>query len=368
MTHCIVVGGGIAGMLSARFLAEAGVRVTLFDKGALGQESSWAGGGIVSPLYPWRYSEAVNQLAVYGQRHYPALIHALIKETHVDAELLHSGLLILDDVEPEIAPWQQKWQIPVERIEGADRLAEIQPGLNPGITAATWMPSVNQLRNPRLVKALVAALQSNEQVTIKAHQAITSLLRSGDTIGGVQTETGVLEADYVLVTAGAWSGDLMAGFHLPKPEIEPVKGQMLLIKALPGLLSRMVMDHGHYLIPRKDGLILAGSTVERCGYDKSVTTAAADSLYHFATEIIPSLESFPVVQQWAGLRPGSIDGLPHIGPLSDAQGLFLNAGHFRNGIVIGLASARLVVDLILERTPVVNPVPYLPSNIMETSA
>lgn len=360
MTDVIIVGGGISGLLSARLLAAAGRNVLVVEKGAdLGRESSWAGGGIVSPLYPWRYPDEISQLASYGQAHYPALIEALLGETGIDAELLSSGLLILDEPEPEMAAWAEKWDAKIEQVVNRKALEVVQPGLNNRYQNGIWMPDIRQLRNPRLMKALSASVDENPRITVKRGVEVTRIRLDADRVCGIETNLEAFDCDTVLLAAGAWSGQLLSEYPTPKLDIFPVKGQMILFKAEPELLQRMVMHAGRYLIPRKDGLILAGSTLEYTQFEKEVTANARDSLQAFATELVPALENAPIVTQWAGLRPGSPTGVPTIGECPDVRGLFINAGHFRNGVVIGLASAQIAVDLIVGKEPILDSLPYV---------
>ncbi len=361
MTDVIIVGGGVSGLLCARLLAEAERNVLLVEKGAdLGQESSWAGGGLVSPLYPWRYPDEISRLARYGQARYPALIDTLLEETGIDAELLSSGLLILDEPELEMQSWAEKWNAKIELLEDRTALEGVQSGLNRRHRSGIWMPDIRQLRNPRLMKALSASVSKNPRITVKQGVEVSNIRIDAGRVTGIDTHHETLHCDTVLIAAGAWSGLLMQGVAAAKLDVFPVKGQMILFQAQPGLLQRMVMHEGRYLIPRKDGLILAGSTLEYTQFEKEVTANARESLQAFATDLVPALQDAPIVTQWAGLRPGSPTGVPTIGPCSDARGLFINAGHFRNGIVIGLASAQIVVDLVVGREPVLNPLSYLP--------
>ena len=133
---------------------------------------------------------------------------------------------------------------------------------------------------------------------------------------------------------------------------------MVLFEAEPETLLHMVLDNDHYLIPRRDGKILAGSSVEYTAFDKSISNASKDKLSHFATELFPTLKNFPIINHWAGLRPGTKHGIPYIDKHPEISNLSINAGHFRNGLVMGPASARLMADLILDRKPCVDPSPY----------
>ena len=209
------------------------------------------------------------------------------------------------------------------------------------------------------MQALRARLLQFDAFTLHEHCAVESLLRDGDAVVGVQCPVGRIEAAAVVLCAGAWSGDWLqqAGLTLP---VEPVKGQMLLYRMTPGWLPSIVMARGRYAIPRRDGHILIGSTLEYKGYDKRTTDEALASLRASAQALLPDLAQQSPVAQWAGLRPGSPDGVPYIGPVSSLPGLWLNTGHFRNGLVLAPASCRLLADLLLQRSPEIDPTPYLP--------
>ena len=358
MSKCIIIGAGAIGLIAARLLAHAGYDVQIIERGEAGKESSWAGGGILSPLYPWRYPDAINQLAHYGQQHYPALIRSLLEETGIDPQLLDSGMLILDPPEAEINDWARQWKHPVEFLDTTAALQSIQPGLSRTYQAATWLPDLKQLRNPRLMAALFASAEMHPRITVTANTPVTSLLIDQQRISGVATAKGNHEADFVLICAGAWSSELLPESDEPLRRIEPVKGQILQFQASADLLGCMIMENSRYLIPRKDGLILAGSTLEHTAFKKELTRDAREQLRDFAIGVVPALAKLPVVNHWAGLRPGTAEGIPLIGEHPSVAGLFINAGHFRNGIIIGLASAQLVVNLISKTEPIFDPAVY----------
>ncbi len=187
----------------------------------------------------------------------------------------------------------------------------------------------------------------------------TALRIRGSRVEGAETESGFQAAGAVIVAAGAWSGMLLSAFG-PGFGIEPVRGQIALLRGRPGLLAAIVGADCHYLIPRRDGRILAGSTVERAGFDKTTTREAVDELAAAARSLIPALSGAPVETAWAGLRPGSPGGIPLIGPHPSVEGLFLNPGHYRNGLFLAPGSAALLADLVLQRPPLLDPAPYLP--------
>lgn len=351
-----IVGGGIIGLLSARELAMAGETVAVLDRRELGRESSWAGGGILSPLYPWRYPEPVNRLARWGQTAYPELARELLANTKLDVEWIRSGLLILDTAEAERAlAWAA--QAGVSLVQLDDRsLHALAPAVSPAITSAWHFPEVAQVRNPRLVTALRQDLagrgvELREQVEVHGFESHHGRLHA------LRTSAGLLPAARAIVAAGAWSAQLLngTGLDLDHP---PVKGQMLLLRPHPRLISSVLLNGGHYLIPRRDGHILIGSTQERTGFDKATSTAAREELRAAALTMVPALADAAVEKHWAGLRPGSPHGIPVIDRHPDIQGLYLCTGHFRNGLVMAPASARLLVDVLLGRPPVVDPAPY----------
>lgn len=356
----VIVGGGVIGLLTAFNLASAGQQVVLLERSNVGQESSWAGGGIVSPLYPWRYSPAVTALAHWSQDFYPQLAERLFATTGVDPEVHTTGLYWLDlDDEAEALAWAWREQRPLSAVD-ISVAHDAVPVLGGGFSRAIYMADVANVRNPRLVKSLKAALSALPAVTIHEHCEVSGFIREGERVLGVQTSLGEIRGDQVVLAAGAWSGDLLKSLGLALP-VEPVKGQMILYKCASDFLSCMVLAKGRYAIPRRDGHILIGSTLEHEGFDKTPTSSALESLKASAIELIPALAQAEVVGHWAGLRPGSPEGIPYIGPVPGLEGLWLNCGHYRNGLVLAPASCQLFTDLMLGREPIIDPAPYAPS-------
>ncbi len=348
------------GLLTARELALEGVCVRLLERGQTGRESSWAGGGILSPLFPWRYPDPVTELARWSQAHYPALLEELASSTGIDPEWTPNGLLMLG-VSPEERQAAVAWAFRFGYdIELADEQAtgSLEPNLGRGLGEGVWMPGMAHARNPRLLAAIRASVESLG-VEIIEQCAVSEILTRNGHVTGVSTAMGDFAATRVTVAGGAWSGQILAPSGVAPP-IEPVRGQMILFRAQPGVVNRIILKDGHYVIPRRDGRVLVGSTMERAGFDKETTPSALEELRAAAAQLVPELIHYPLERHWAGLRPGSPEGVPFIGALPDVQGLFVNAGHFRNGVVMGLASCRLLADLVLGRSPVVDPLPYRP--------
>jgi len=353
----IIVGAGVSGLLTAVQLAEAGSDCCLLDRGSVGMESSWAGGGILSPLYPWNYPEAVSALAAWSTKNYPAFLSRLREQTGIDPEWINSGHLILDeDITFEaVGKWAETHDISVRPVEQQE-LQQLEPAIADNFQRALWFAGIGQVRNPRLIHALHARARQLGIRILEGNEA-RELLISDNGVSGIRTDGDTFTADQVLIATGAWGG-IPLNINIRPLPIEPVKGQMIQFQTEPGTIQRISLYKGRYVIPRKDGKVLAGSTLEHTGFDKSTDPSAAGKLRQAAAELFPILASAPVINQWAGLRPGNERQTPYIGEHPEIRGLFFNIGHFRNGIILGLASARLCADLILGQAPVLDPAAY----------
>jgi glycine oxidase len=354
-----IIGGGIIGLLSAHELEKAGERVVVLDRRVVGHESSWAGGGILSPLYPWRYPEPVNQLAHWSQRAYPELAQSLRESTQLDVEWIRSGLLVLNGADStdtgDAIAWAERWAVPLVRLDRAALHAFVPP-MNPAIEQALYFPEVAQIRNPRLLAALRQVL-IGRGVELRENVEVLGFEQRQGCLQRLHTSIGSLSAERCIVAAGAWSAELLKGTGVALDH-SPVKGQMLLLRPRAPLISRIILNEGYYLIPRRDGRILVGSTQEQTGFDKATSAAARAELCAAAQTMVPALADTEVEQQWAGLRPGSPQGIPIIDRHPEIRGLYICTGHFRNGLAMAPASARLMADVVLGRPPIIDPAPY----------
>lgn len=351
-----LIGGGIIGLLTAREFVNAGATVAVIEKNELGQESSWAGGGILLPLYPWRQPDAITRLVMQSLKLYPALASQLTAETGIDPEWTPCGLLIVKN--PDLSD-AVKW-CDANTITYRPAGVDFFNMLNTVPEQPLWLPEIAQARNPRLAKSLKQDL-INKGVTLIEHCDLNAVTVNQNRVTTIDTSSGRIEVNQLIITAGAWTNQLFRQF-LPSiadvPKIAPMKGQMLLFDAKPETLGYMVLDGDQYLIPRRDGKILAGSTVEQDDFNKTTTDQARERLSAFATELLPTLKDYPVIKHWAGLRPGTEHGIPYIDRHPELDNLYINAGHFRNGLAMGPASAQLMADLVLQREPKVAPEPY----------
>lgn len=361
-SEIIVIGAGAVGMLSARRLAETGCQVTLLERGRLGRGTSRAGGGIMSPLLPWKAAAPVAALAARSLPMLPGLAAELAHDTGIDPEYRADGLIYLDCPDREAAKaFAQRQGLRVEELDAA-ALAAVAPAAVRTEGPSLLFPDIAQIRNPRFLDALAEDLR-RRGVTLLQQAGETRLERSGE---GVAVDAGIhgrLRAEAVVVAAGAWSAGLLAPLGVSLPVV-PVRGQILWYLLPQPEFRQVLMRDGRYLIPRKDGVVLVGSTVEEVGFDDAVTAEAKMELSAAAAGMVPLLGTLAPQGQWAGLRPGSPDGIPLIGAVPGFRGLWLNTGHFRNGVNLAPASALLLEALLSGKSPPVDPGAYDPERAM----
>lgn len=365
--HIAIIGAGICGLLTALELVEQGCRITLFDQQEAGRASSWAGGGILSPMYPWRYPTAVNQLAMHGKALYAQWNEKLYPLTGIDFEIHETGMLIFDETDFATGlKYADHYQQPMQqsRLLCSTELEQVNPRLAPQLKQALYFPYLANIRNPRLLQSLITFLKQHPKVEFFEHCPIEQLIYQGDRITAIKTHHGkTLHADHVVLCSGAWSKLWSSSLNLEIP-VEPVQGQMLLFKTPPNWLPTMCMNQVMYLIPRKDGHIVCGSSVLHRGFDTQIDSRTQQRILDACLNMIPELKQFPIVQRWAGLRPSSPDGIPFIGLMPEYRNLWANFGHYRNGLCMGAASARLLRQLMLDQPLMLDPTPYSPQSLI----
>ncbi len=351
--HTLIVGAGVTGLSIALALLQRGGTVSVFERGQVGGESSWAGGGILSPLLPWDYAEPVNALALRSMARYPEWVAAIEQAAGLEAEFWRCGMLALKVAAPEQAlAWCAAHGLAAQ-AGCPDTLRSLPACCD---STSVWLPGVAQVRNPRLVAALRAAVVRGGGV-IHESSAIEGVLAAGSRVTALRTAAGSFAADSVVLAAGAWSG--LALSSLPAaPAIRPIRGQMLLFKLNPGILRTILFRDGLYLIPRRDGHILVGSTLEDAGFDKSTDAATRLRLHREAAELLPALANVEPIRHWAGLRPGSPDNIPVIDRHPDFDNVFVSSGHYRYGVTMAPASAELLADLMAGKPPALDRAPY----------
>jgi len=348
----IIVGGGVIGLSIARELAHRGVSdIVLVDKGEPGKEASWAAGGILAPQVEADSADDFFKLATASRDLYPSFAQALHDETGIDVELDQRGTLYLgfnedDEVElRERFDWQQRAGLRVEWLNSEDA-RRLEPNISPEVRCALRFPDDWQIENRKLVQALIAA---NERLGVRLlpNCEVTALRVERDRVAGVEAASGTISAAVVIVCAGAWTSSLTISPASARIEIEPVRGQMLCFKPTTQLAQHVIYSSRGYLVPRRDGRLLAGSTSERVGFDRRVTEEGVNSIRSMASEIAPALKAARLIDSWAGFRPRAIDDLPVIGPDVEVGGLFYATGHYRNGILLTPITAKLLADCVM---------------------
>ena len=321
MSRIAILGAGVIGLSTALALQRRGHGVCVFDAREAGRGSSWAGAGILYPLLPWDYDDTVNDWCARGIALQADWLAALRESTGIDPEYRVTGMRVPGGTTAEALTWLRKHGQAFE-CEGAD----------------LHLPDVAQVRNPRLVDALLAACRLAGIGVRSGLASLAPLVEAGGA-RGVCWAGGEWRADAVVVCAGAWSGQLQG----IGAAVFPVRGQMLALHA-PEVPAAIVYEGGRYLVPRKDGVVLLGSTLEYTGFDAATTPEAAADLLAWAEPIHPALTADRVIRHWAGLRPGSRLNHPLVGPHPSIPGLWLNTGHFRYGLTMAPACAEALAQ------------------------
>lgn len=359
----LVVGGGVIGCSAARELARAGASVAVVERDQPGTHASWAAAGMLSPQAECDEPGPFLDLLRAARALFPDVARELREETGIDVAYRDVGTLLValnDDDERHLearCAWQTEAGLPVSRL-GGEEARGLEPALSPAVRWALRFPEDHQVDNRRLARALWQAAASAGADFRTGREAVR-LLTDGIRATGVELAGGErIEAGRVVLAAGSWAGRLRG---LPRPlPVRPVHGQLLAVRTSPPLLEHVVDSPRCYLVPRLDGRLIAGATVEETGFRTAVTPAGLLHLLSSALEIVPSLSGAPVVETWSGLRPGTPDDLPILGPDPEMEGLIYAAGHYRNGILLAPLTGRLVADLALGRSPAADLSPFRP--------
>src|SRR5262245_32823405 len=362
MHDVIIIGGGVIGLTLACDLAAEGVAAAVLDQGAMGQESSWAGAGILPPGNPEGAETPEARLRAASHVLWPGLSALLREETGIDNGFRRCGGLevqlagernALDD---ETAAWRREG-VAVEPLT-RESLRQHETEISRSVTAVYRLPELGQVRNPRHLKALLA-LAARRGVTLLPGMPVSRFERESEKIVSVETVAGPLRAGQFVIAGGAWSGRLLAEAGCPAL-VRPLRGQIVLLACQPAPIRHVVNVGPRYLVPRDDGRILVGSTEEVAGFDKQTTAEGVGGLLEFGTSLVPALARASFERAWAGLRPQSADGLPCIGRCPRADNLFAATGHFRAGLQLSPITARVMTELLLGRQTTVPLAPYSP--------
>ena len=344
----VIAGGGLIGLAVAFELAQRGATVRVFDTGEPGRAASWAGAGMLAP-----YTEAIDDrafldLCAASLAAYPEFVERVREGSGVDSRLRLDGIVnaAFDEKQFEHVSGRvrdlRNAGIACELLDRAETLA-LEPALGSNVVGAAVVRCEGSVDNRRLGRALLAACVARG---VRVSQVASIGVECDERrVLGVRTDRGFVPASAVVNACGAWAGSLEgvpAGYL---PPVFPLKGQMLALAVPDGLVRRPAWVPGAYFVPRDDGRLLVGATVESEGFDTRVTAGGMHALLDAALAGAPALRGFSVAETWAGLRPGSADGRPFIGA-TPLEGFYLATGHFRNGILLAPVTATLVADAI----------------------
>ena len=366
-----IIGGGVIGCLTAWRLFQRGAEPIIIERGQIGREASWAGAGILCPIQPWLYPDAFTRLIDASLALYPDLQQELESRTGISPQWLRSGLMVPffpDDTMNHYDAalnWSNRFDWRVEELD-AKQSKKAEPALAEDVQKALVWPEVGQVRNPRLLKALRTLLQ-HEGVEMRDQTEVKGLVETNGKVCGVKLADGsTCEADAVLLAAGGWSGELSKQFGISLP-VKPVKGQIILLKSQPGQLKHIVKHDRAYFVPRQDGRILVGASMEFVGFKRGNTVAEMHGLLGGLLRLTPFLAHEEIEHQWMGFRPGTPDGLPFLGPVEDKPGLWVASGHYRNGVALAPITADIMSGWILGKKPKLDITCFLPDRLVQPS-
>ena len=332
-SKAVIIGGGIIGCVTAIKLIERGYDVTIVDRSIVGEESSSAGAGIIFPLMPWNYKSRVFELCNGATRFYKNLSRKLIDCGFEDPEFIESGMLCIDPPEKkEILEWGEKnnFQITVDLFNDK---------------TSYELPKVAQINPKKLMTALRKYLLKLG-VRLVENTNMSMIRSNSDYIKEWPTEKNYsIQGDFFIITLGAWSSEINNNL---KNKIYPIRGQIISYPKSEIKLSKILYTKDFYLLQRKCGSILAGSTIENVGFDKKTTFQAAKELNKKAIDLVPELRKLKPCNHWAGLRPGVKENIPFIEKDTFFKNIYINSGHYRYGLTMAAKSANELFALIEE--------------------
>lgn len=376
MSKIIVVGGGIIGLSIAYELGTRGHNVVLLERDTLGNHASWAGCGMIPASNADSAIHPMEHLAALSLATHVKWSRRLLEQTGVDNGFRQCGGLYIARTPGETAALigaMSDWTecgIPNEKIDGReiDRRFESFAGITErlNVIQSVWVPGESQFSNPDHLTALEIACR---QMGIAVHegQEVTDIKTDNQTIQSVVTRDSSFSGDQYFFTSGPWTQQLVESTAVTIP-MHPVRGQMALYKIDPEIhrsiaMGPIVYEGGRYLVPRQDGHVLAGSTIENAGFDCKTTDSEISNLRNWAENLTPAIDESRYVRSWAGLRPATWDGFPYLGRLGQHRNAFVATGHFKSGLQLSTGTALVMADLAEGITPNIELGPLDPARV-----
>jgi glycine oxidase len=345
MSDVVVIGGGIVGLASAYELARGGAKVTLLEYGKTGMQATNAAAGMLAPLIEAHDTGPMLRSGLRALQEYPALVEELERGCGFDLEYRANGILKVAFDEGGIADlrgrfaWQRELGFPLEWLDAAT-CRELEPRLSERVLGGVFSPAEGSVSSQMLALAMERAALAHH-VSIRNGTPVTGFATSGERVTAVRSGDASFACDAVVLAAGARSGQIAARLRVELP-VRPVRGQMIALGGMRAPIRHIVWGPEGYLVPRVNGLVFAGATVEDVGFRRRTTQAGVRAMRSMASRLVPQLGAAAQQFAWAGLRPGSADGLPMIGPLPRWVNVIAATGHYRNGILLGPLTGKLV--------------------------
>ena len=352
----LIIGGGVIGLSIARELHRKGVRqITIVDRGTMGREASWAAAGMLAPNIETDTHPEFHRFGIESLELYPGFSEALLEETGIDIELDRTGTLFLafDETEEsavdETFTLQRSRGVNVELLTGT-KVRELEPMISHAAGPALLYPDDWQVENRLLVDALIGYAERNG-IRIVENTEVVSLLSDGIKVIGASTIERDVLAGVTIIATGAWTSLIKIRDVALPVDVRPIRGQMISFQVQPKVLRHVVNSTAGYLVPRADGRILVGATVEDVGFENAVTQEGLESLVMTAIGILPDvIPPLRVSERWSGLRPFAPDGLPVIGTIPGFENLIVATAHYRNGILLAPKTAEIIAEKIIDQT------------------
>lgn len=348
----LIIGGGVIGLSIARELHKRGIKnIAIVERGDFGKEASFAAAGMLAPQVEADSDDDFFHFCLESNRIYRNFVSELFEETGIDAEFDEQGTLLIAFNEDDLLElkkryeWQKKQGLSIELLDSST-VKRLEPFISPDALQALFFPDNCQVENRKLVLALKEYARLNH-INLFANTEISDVLVDKSNIIAETRKNDRVGAKIVILAAGAFSSLIrINGMNLFK--VKPIRGQMISFHTSQRFFKHVIYSQRGYIVPRRDGRILVGATVEDVGFDKNVTKTGVNFLSQIGTEIAPALSNLKIYEKWAGLRPFVEDGLPIIGQILDFENLFIATGHYRNGILLAPLTAKILADKITE--------------------